>query len=127
MEFKKYLEFDLMLERTETGYRARVLAAPTGTAVGEFGFPFSELELENFVLRMGQKRQSTRGGESSEMVAAQEFGTRLYDTVFAGSLRSAFDGSLLKAAEQATGLRIRLRFQRARIDRLTLGISLQSG
>lgn len=110
MEFKEYLEFDLMLERTEAGYRARVLAAPAGTAVGEFGFPFSELELENFVLRMGQKRQSMRGTDSSEMLAAKDFGTRLYDTVFVGTVRSALDGSLSEAAEQAVGLRIRLRF-----------------
>lgn len=110
MQFRTYLEFDLMLERTEMGYRARVLSAPTGTAVGEFGFPFSELELENFVLRMGQKRQSMRGTESSEMLAAKDFGARLYDTVFVGTVRSALDGSFFEAAEQAAGLRIRLRF-----------------
>ena len=110
MESRKYLEFDLMLERTDTGYRARVLAAPAGTAVGEFGFPFSELELENFVLRMGQKRQTTRRTDSSELAAAREFGSRLYDTVFLGSVRSALDGSLMEAAEQKAGLRIRLRF-----------------
>jgi len=110
MESKKYLEFDLMLEASDLGYRARVLNAPAGTAVGEFGFPFSEMELENFILRMGQKRQTTRGGDSSEMAAAREFGTRLYDTVFVGTVRSALDGSLFEASQQSAGLRIRLRF-----------------
>ena len=50
-----------------------------------------------------------RGTESSEMLAAKDFGTRLYDTVFAGTVRSALDGSFFEAAEQAAGLRIRLR------------------
>lgn len=110
MEQRQYLEFDLMLERTDAAYRARVLAAPAGMAVIEFDFPFSELEVENFVLRMGRSRQISRRVDSSEMAAAREFGTRLYDAVFVGTVRSALDGSLMEAAEKQAGLRIRLRF-----------------
>ncbi len=54
-----YLNFDLQIEREGEGYRARVLDSPAGQAVNDFALPFSDLELENFVLRMSRTR--TRG------------------------------------------------------------------
>ena len=49
-----YLDFYLQLSRTERGYRAQVLSSPAGEASSDFLAPFSELELENFVLRIGR-------------------------------------------------------------------------
>ena len=46
-----YLDFDLLVRRTEGGYRAQVLSSPAGEATADFAAPFSELELENFLLR----------------------------------------------------------------------------
>jgi hypothetical protein len=48
-----YLDFDLLVRRTEGGYRAQVLSSPAGEATADFAAPFSELELENFLLRVG--------------------------------------------------------------------------
>ena len=53
-----YMDFDLLIHRDETGYRAQVLNSPAGQAKVTFSMPFSDLEFENLPLRMGR----TRGG-----------------------------------------------------------------
>ena len=55
-----YLDFDLLIRRAEGGYRAQVLSSPAGEATADFTLPFSALELENFVLRVGRPRRGTR-------------------------------------------------------------------
>ena len=55
-----YLNFDLQIERVGEGYRARVLDSPAGQASNDFALPFSDLELENFVLRMSRTRRGVR-------------------------------------------------------------------
>ena len=52
-----YLNFDLQIERVGEGYRAHVLDSPAGQASNDFALPFSDLELENFVLRMSRTRR----------------------------------------------------------------------
>jgi hypothetical protein len=42
-----YLDFDIQIQSTESGYRSRVLKCPAGEASGSFGPIFSETELEN--------------------------------------------------------------------------------
>ena len=72
-----YLDFDLILEGGEDAYRSRVLNSPAGEAAGEFSQPFSELELENFYLRIGRPRRGVRSLDSAEMETAKTFGTRI--------------------------------------------------
>ena len=55
-----YFNFDLIIEQVGEKYRARVIDSPAGQASTEFDIPFSELELENFVLRMGRPRAGVR-------------------------------------------------------------------
>jgi len=47
-----YLNFDLHFERAANGYRVEA-NGPAGEATGTFSLPFSELELENFLLKLG--------------------------------------------------------------------------
>lgn len=59
-----YQDFDLLIEPglSEGSYRARVLRSPAGESASlQFTLPFSHLELENFVLKIGQGRRRTRG------------------------------------------------------------------
>jgi len=80
---RRYSDFDLVVERsTGTGYRARVMASPAGEADGSFTLPFSDLELENFMLKVGRPRRGTRRLESPEMEAARQFGAELFGAVF---------------------------------------------
>jgi len=104
-----YLDFDLLIERAEEGYTARVLNSPAGQAAADFCLPFSELELENFLLRVGRARRSVRRLESPEMEAAKSFGGRLFDALFGGDVRGCLRSSLDEANRQGAGLRLRLR------------------
>ena len=57
-----YLNFDLLVRRTEGGYRAQVLSSPAGETVkgADFAAPFTDMELENFLVRVGRPRRGTR-------------------------------------------------------------------
>ena len=46
-----YLDFDLLIEPAQDGYRARVLSSPAGEGTARFSRPFSDLKVENFLLR----------------------------------------------------------------------------
>lgn len=113
MAATKHLEFDLLIEKTASGYRARVLDSPGGQAGHEFVLPFSELEVENFILRLGQARRGMRRLESSTLAAAKEFGGKLYAAVFAAEVNDCLQRSLMEAAGQSAGLRFRLRLSSA--------------
>ncbi|MFQ5340095.1 MAG: tetratricopeptide repeat protein [Anaerolineae bacterium] len=104
-----YLDFDLLVERSEAGYRGQVLDSPVGQASAEFALPFSELELETFLLRVGRPRRGVRRPKSPEVEAAREFGSRLFQAVFDDALQTCLRRSLNETDRQGVGLRIRLR------------------
>ena len=104
-----YLDFDLLVRRTEGGYRAQVLSSPAGEATADFAAPFSELELENFLLRVGRPRRGTRRIGSPEMEAVKTLGKGLYEALFSGDVRDCWRSSLSEAESQNAGLRLRLR------------------
>ncbi len=108
MDELKYLDFDLHIQRTDSGYRVRIMNSPAGQADGEFELPFSDLEVENFILRVGRTRKGVRRLESPEMEAARQFGGRLFEAVFSNELRGNLRSSLNEATQQGAGLRFRL-------------------
>jgi hypothetical protein len=91
-----YQDFDLLIEPGPPGsYRARVLRSPGGEcAPVQFTLPFSGLELENFVLKVGQGRRRTRGPGRPESAPLKDFGGKLYGAVFQDELRDALQRSL---------------------------------
>lgn len=106
----RYLDFDLLIERLGERYRARVIQSPAGQASSEFVLPFSDLEIENLMLRVGRPRRTVvRKVESPEMQAAKTFGAKLYDAVFTGDMRAVLRSSLDAATRENKGLRLRLR------------------
>lgn len=104
-----YLDFDLLIERAGEKYKARVLGSPAGQAAIEFSSPFSELELENFILKVGRPRRWAGRQESPEIKAAKSLGGRLFNAVFSGEVWSCLRSSLDETARQGVGLRLRLR------------------
>jgi hypothetical protein len=108
-----YLDFDLLIRRTESRYRAQVVSSPAGEASTDFAAPFSDLELENFVLRVGRRRRGTRRRDSPEMEAVRSVGKRLYEAVFSDGVRDCWAGSLSRAQARNAGLRLRLRISDA--------------
>lgn len=104
----KYLDFDLLIEPSGDAYAARVFNSPGGQASANFTAPFSDLEIENFLLRIGRSRHAVRRIESPEMTSAKLFGGRLFDSVFTGDVRGCLRSSMDEANRQGLGLRVRL-------------------
>ncbi|MEV0800574.1 CHAT domain-containing protein [Kribbella sp. NPDC050281] len=107
-----YLDFDLLVESAgQAGYRARVVESPAGeTAPIDFRLPFSELEVENFLLRVGRPRRGpARGEPPRDAAVVRDFGGRLFEAVFHDELRVALATSLDQAEGDDAGLRVRLR------------------
>ncbi|HET9997118.1 MAG TPA: CHAT domain-containing protein [Nocardioides sp.] len=117
MATRRYLNFDLLLEQEGEGrYQARVTASPLGeTPSVRFQLPFDATTLENLLLKLDPGRSGTRRvGRTGQQQAAMDFGGPLYQAVFTGDLALAWQRSLDKArAEQAGGLRLRLRLNDA--------------
>jgi hypothetical protein len=93
----KYLDFDVAIEPAADGYSTRVFNSPVGQAAASFTAPFSDLEIENFLLRVGRSRHAVRRIVSPEMASAKAFGGRLFDRVFTGDVR----GCLRSAVDEA--------------------------
>jgi hypothetical protein len=106
----RYLDFDLSIERSDNGYRIRVLNSPAGQSSAEFALPFSPLEIENFILRMGQSPRTVRRSHSPQLDAAKSFGSQLFRAVFTEDLIGCLHSSLSEAEQEKMGLRFRLRF-----------------
>lgn len=110
MSAQNYLDFDLQIDEMEEGtFRVRVLNSPAGQAEAAFDFPFSDLELENFFLRIGRPRRGLRRIDSPEMYEARKFGSKLYKAVFQDALQACLLRSIDQAEQQGNGLRVRLR------------------
>ena len=113
MRSRSYLDFDLLIERgrDEHGYQARVVEAPSGpTQPAEFVLPFSDLELENFLLKIGRpRREAGRSLGTSQTAAIETFGEALFSSLFSGDLKVTLATSLAQADSEEVGLRLRLR------------------
>jgi hypothetical protein len=105
----EYRDFDLLIERSGQGYRAQVLESPAGQATADFTLPFSDLELENVLLRLGRPVRSVRRLESTEMSTAKSFGAALFNAAFSGDVRACLRSSMDEAKRESVGIRVRLR------------------
>ncbi len=108
-----YLDFDMLIDREGSSYRVRVLDSPGGQASSTVDLPFSPMELENFILRigisLGGMRRQVRRLETTEMSEVKAFGSRLFGTLFDERIQPALVRSLDQARRRGMGLRIRLR------------------
>ena len=107
-----YVDFDLRIEKAGENYRVYVLNTLAGEAYGQFSYPSLDRELNQIINRLGHMRNRSRGLESLESKAAREFGTKLFNTVFSGDVRSRFD-SARASLNETTGLRLRLNLSNA--------------
>ena len=106
-----YLNLDLLVEGPEPGYRVRVVASPAGESrPASFRVPFSDLEVENFLLKIGRPRRNIRRINTPQVTAIKNFGGSLFDAVFPPELRINLAISQSRADADDAGLRIRLRF-----------------
>ncbi len=113
MSTRQYVDFDLQIESSGEAYRARVINSPVGQATADFDLPLSDIEQENFILKLNRPRRGVRRIESQQMEAAKEFGGILFGSVFQGEVLSSLQSSMTEASKIGAGLRIRLRLSDA--------------
>ena len=106
-----YLDFDLRFRKERSGYRVEIIQSPGGHAEHRFKLPFSEMELENYMLKIGRRHSGVRSATSPETKAAREFGAKLFDTVFKDDIEACFSRSLEEAKRRQSGLRVRLHLE----------------
>jgi tetratricopeptide (TPR) repeat protein len=103
-------DLDLLFGRSGTGYQAQILRSPAGDGqTVTFARPFTDLELENFVLKVGRFKARTRRVDAPPVAAAKLFGGQLFDAVFTGAVGECLRRSLDHARDGQSTLRIRLR------------------
>ena len=111
-----YLDFELEIGLgSGLEYPVAVVRSPAGEARETMYFPYDERALESgldklqiALLRSGKK---FRGPPSPEEQPVQNFGQALFNALLTGEVRSRYDVSLLKSAQQGKGLRLKLRIQ----------------
>ncbi len=108
---RSYQNFDVLVEATATGFRARVVTSPTGeTPTVDFTLPFDATLLENLLLKLDPGRSDTRRvAQNPQVQAARDFGGPLFDAVFAGDVALAWGRGQDAASAAGQGLRLRLR------------------
>jgi len=106
-----YLDFDITVTASNGRSVARLERSPFGAADTVFDLPFSDDDLERFIRTVGRARGGTRRFDLTQVEdnGAKEFGTRLFDAVFAGEVGSKFQRSIDEVERNHQGLRLRLR------------------
>src|SRR5688572_10311237 len=102
-------EFRLRIERTPARRTYRVeVSGLGGEAEDRFKVPFTDTELENFVLKVGRTRRGVRRLESPEMELAKAFGGRLFAALITGRVGERYRAAIAEARATGKGLRITL-------------------
>jgi CHAT domain len=104
-----YDELTIRIRPGEGNSYRTVVSAPDGAvASGAFVLPFSETELDNFVLRVGRQRLPVRSYRSTQMQEAKEFGARLFNALMVDEVRDVFRAARAVADQSHKGLRVTL-------------------
>ena len=104
-----YAELRLRIDRGVAQGSYRIVATgPAGEALGRFKLPFADIELENFILKIGSTRRGRRRIDSPEMELAKTFGTKLFGALFEGDVRELYRSSIAESRADGRGLRVTL-------------------
>jgi CHAT domain len=104
-----YDELSLRIVPAGEGRYRTVALGPDGAgASGTFELPFTETELDNFVLRVGRQRMGARAYRSEHMEQAKQFGTQLFDALMTQEVRDVFHAARGAAESRRKGLRVTL-------------------
>lgn len=104
-----YQNFDLFFQREGDAYRVRA-DSTEGQASATFVLPFSDIELQNFILTTRPGMRGVRRIDAPDVAAAKRFGGNLFQAVFNGDVQGCWRSSLSASAQRDARLRMRLRF-----------------
>lgn len=100
----EYKDFVLAIQPEGDGYLAKVLRSPGGEDSVIFQNPFTNDELGQFLDLLGHPGQNEQAAED----AARDFGSRLFQAVFAGGVNTRLHVSLSEVEREECGLRIQM-------------------
>ncbi len=111
MSARAYDNFDLLIESIDAArFRVRVTHCEAGDSPALItSLPFSDIELENVLLKLDPGRSGTRRLLDPYAQASVDMGAGLYDAVFRDDVLLAWSRSADQARGREHGLRLRLR------------------
>ena len=107
----EYDELEVRIERAaedEDVYNVRVTGPDGGSSRGTFTSPFTDLRLENFVLKVGRARIARRGGGLTDEAEAKRVGEQLFKALFSGDAYRVYRTALDRSRDRERGLRVTL-------------------
>ena len=115
MGSRDYDNFDVLIEAMDPDrFRVRVTQCAVGdTPASISSLPFSDVELENVLLKLDPGRSGTRRILDPYAQASVDLGAGLFDAVFRDDVLVAWSRSVDVARDRQHGLRLRLRFAEA--------------
>jgi tetratricopeptide (TPR) repeat protein len=101
-------DFELEIDAGDgSAYPVAVLHSPAGAARGTMTFPFDRVTLDAQLAGLEQALgDGTTDGDSA---LVQHFGAALFDALFQGDIRTAYDRSVQRTSSADQGLRLKLR------------------
>jgi hypothetical protein len=102
-----YEQLRLRIDRRQGGLYHVFASTRSAEASATFELPFSELEIENFILRVSRPR-GRRRIDSSAIGEARRFGGGLFKALFSGEVHALYRDALAQARGQERGVRITL-------------------
>lgn len=109
MAHSEYDDLQLRIDRDADGsYRVLAMAPDGRTARGTFTPPVTDLELDDFVQRVGLARRRS-GSADARMQAIRDLGSELFDALIKDDVSTVYYSARSAAAERDRGLRLTLR------------------
>ncbi|HEX2909376.1 MAG TPA: CHAT domain-containing protein [Chloroflexia bacterium] len=123
---RQYDNFELSIDPDPTnGWDFPVhVDSPAGETHAVMHFPFSELELDNQIIKLENAMLRSNPGRKARLASppdeevALKFGEKLFEALMTGSVRALFETSLARAQEKDKGLRLKLRVNTSRLAAL---------
>jgi len=117
---RRLLDFDVVIDSRDGGYRTRVVDSPAGEAGTDFDLPFSDKDLRILILEVvgsiGRVRRHVRRIDSPDRLLLENFGNQLFQAAFSGPVGECLGRSRIAAESKDAGLRIRLRLPPPLVD-----------
>ena len=117
---RRLLDFDVVIDSRDGGYRTRVVDSPAGEAGTDFALPFSDKDLRILILEVvgsiGRVRRHVRRIDSPDRLLLENFGNQLFQAAFSGPVGECLGRSRMAAESKDAGLRIRLRLPPPLVD-----------
>ena len=117
MSNKSHINFDLLINKRNGHYEARVISSPAGQASNNFSFPFSENEIENILLGIANQQSNIKRSldhdNPENNLSVIEFGEVLYETLFVNTVGELFRVSQAISLQNDQKLRICLNLSNA--------------